>query len=293
MTSSVVPVWPDTPPGSESWTWTEQEFHVDGDRIVRNVSVPTLEVFAPTAEPNGTAVIIAPGGAYHVLAIDHEGTDLARWMAARGVAAFVLRYRVAHTPEDPDEMARFQQDLDQRVRSTPWREGRQAILGDEGDRVKTLADEDGRQAVRLLRADAGRRGIDPGRIGFVGFSAGAGVAMEAAVTADPGSRPDFVATIYGAGADDPAVPEDAPPLFLVHAIDDPAVPAAESVDRWLAWQDAGRPAELHVFQTGGHGFGTKQLGSGTDAWITLFETWLRHLGLLDPVTPSATSAGGP
>ena len=72
-TGSVVPVWPGTPPGSEMWTWTEQELLLDGDRMVRNVSVPTLEVFAPTGEPNGTAVIVAPGGAYQLLMVDHEG----------------------------------------------------------------------------------------------------------------------------------------------------------------------------------------------------------------------------
>ena len=111
-TGTLVPVWPGTPPGSEMWTWTEQELLIDGDRMVRNVSVPTLEVFAPTGEPNGTAVIVAPGGAYQLLMVDHEGTDLARWLAARGVAAFVLRYRIAHTPEDDGEMVRFRRELD-------------------------------------------------------------------------------------------------------------------------------------------------------------------------------------
>lgn len=275
-TGSVVPVWPGPPPGSESWTWSEQESLIEGERLVRNVSVATLEVFAPTGPPTGTAVIVAPGGAFHILAIDHEGVDLARWLAARGVAAFVLRYRLAHTPEDDAELVGFLRDLDQRLRAAPPIEG----IGEEAERARLLAEEDGRQAVRLLREHASQWGIDPARIGFVGFSAGAAVAMATAVSADTAGRPDFAAPIYGLRPDDMAVPVAAPPLFLVHAIDDPALPPTESVAIWQAWHAAGRPAELHLFQTGGHGFGTKTQGLGTDAWVALFETWIRELGLL-------------
>ena len=291
-TGSLVPIWPGIPPGSETWTWTEQELLVDGDRMVRNVSVPTLEVFAPTGEPNGTAVIVAPGGAYQLLMVDHEGSDLARWLAVRGVAAFVLRYRIAHTPEDDAEMIRFRRDLDQHVEATPWSAGRPAVIGEAAERAKGLADEDGRQAIRLLRAHADEWGIDPARIGIAGFSAGAILAMEAAASAAAGSRPSFAAPIYGAGPDDLVVPDDAPPLFLAHAIDDPAVPATESVSIWEAWHAAGRPAELHLFQTGGHGFGMKRLGSGSDAWVALFETWMLGLGLLDPATRRAAPVRG-
>lgn len=288
---SVVPLWAGVPPGSQTWTWREHESLVRGERLVRNVAVPSLEVFAPR-KANGTAVIVAPGGAYHFLAIDHEGRDLARWLADRGVAAFLLRYRLVHTPEDEAELVRFQRGLDQRIRTTPWGEGRAAVFGDEAERVKALAGEDGRQTVALLRAHAGQWGIDPSRIGFVGFSAGASVAIEAALAADPSNRPSFVAAIYGAGSDDLIVPEGgAPAMFLVHAVDDPAVPVSESVSVWQAWHAAGLPAELHLFQTGGHGFGVKQLGAGTDAWIPLFETWLHGLGMLNPLSrPHAPEA---
>jgi acetyl esterase/lipase len=291
-TGTVVPVWPGTPPGSEMWTWTEQELLIDGDRMVRNVSVPTLEVFAPTGEPTGTAVIVAPGGAYQLLMVDHEGTDLARWLAARGVAAFVLRYRIAHTPEDDGEMIRFRRELDEHVRTTPWSAGRIAIIGKEAERAKALGDEDGRQAIRLLRARADEWGVDPARVGIAGFSAGAWVAMEAAASPDAGSRPNFAAPIYGARPDDLVVPDDAPPLFLALAIDDAMVPATESVSIWKAWHAAGRPAELHVFQTGGHGFGMKRLGLGSDAWIALLEIWMRGLGLLDPEARHAALVDG-
>ena len=141
--------------------------------------------------------------------------------------------------------------------------------------------EDGRQAVRFLRAHAAEWGMNPRRIGIAGFSAGGGVAMAAATAEVAASRPDFAAPIYSPQADVMSVPDDAPPLFLACALDDPAVPASESVAIWRAWRAAGRPAELHVFATGGHGFCMKQLGLATDAWVGLFETWLRGLGLLD------------
>src|SRR5207244_2888918 len=101
--------------------------------MVRNVAVPTLQLFAPVGPPNGTAAIVAPGGAYTFLRVDHEGMDLASWLAARGVTAFVLRYRVRHTPVDDDEMRRFAEDLEVRTTGVPWRAGRRAIVGEEAD----------------------------------------------------------------------------------------------------------------------------------------------------------------
>ncbi len=280
-TGTVVPVWPGSPPGSEEWTWTEQESLFDGERIVRNVSVPTLEVFAAAGRANGTAVIVAPGGAFHLLAIDNEGTELARWLGERGIAGFVLRYRLARTPQDDGEMVRFQRALDERLRASPPGVGHGTPIGEESERVMAMAMADGRQAVRLLRDHAHLWGLDPARIGFVGFSAGAAVAVASAASTDARSRPDFAAPIYGLAPSDLVAPEAAGPLFLVHAVDDPALPPTQSVAIWQAWHASGRPAELHVFQTGGHGFGMNRLGLASDSWVSLFEKWMRGLGLLE------------
>lgn len=282
---TILPIWPGTPPGSSDWHWSAQESVINGEMLTRNVTVPTLEVFPPVASANGTAVIVAPGGAFHVLAVEFEGTELAAWLADRGVAAFVLRYRLARTPADEPELLAFLADLDRRVREVPWEVGTRAVLGEQAERAKALAEEDGRQAVRLLRTRAHEWGVDPARIGMVGFSAGAGVTIEAAASPDPDSRPDFAAPLYGSRPAAAAVPSDAPPLFLAAARDDPAVPPAESVATWTAWQEAGRPAELHIFATGGHGFGVKTQGLGSDAWLELFQTWMVGLGLLGEPGP--------
>jgi acetyl esterase/lipase len=280
-TGSVFEIWDASPPGSEAWTWRDQELMVDGELMVRNVAVPTLEVFTPAAEPNGTAVIVAPGGAYHFLMVEQEGRGLARPLAALGVIAFVLRYRLRHTPEDDDEMLTHLQVLGEHSRATPWSAGTRAIIGEEAERASDLAHEDGRQAVRFARRHATEWGIDPTRIGVAGFSAGGGVAMAAATSADNASRPDFVACLYGKAPRNPAVPDRAPPLFLVHALDDPAVPPDESVLTWQTWRNAGHEAELHLFHSGGHGFGVKRQDLASDAWILLYESWLRGLGMLD------------
>jgi acetyl esterase/lipase len=280
-TGTIVPIWPGVAPGSESWTWSEQELVVHGDRTVRNVSSPTLEVFEPTGKANGTTVIIAPGGAYHYLSIDHEGTDLARWMTARGVAAFVLRYRVRHTPEDDAAMLRMDRELAEHLARTSPSAGQRERIGEAAFEVRALAEEDGRQAIRFLRARVHAWGIEAERIGFVGFSAGAGVAVAAATTDDAGNRPDFVAALYGPRPEVLVVPQDAPELFLVHVSDDSVVPAAESVAMWEAWQAARRPVELHLYRSGGHGFGMKRQGAHSGAWPDLLEDWMRRLGLFD------------
>jgi acetyl esterase/lipase len=277
-TGSMLPIWPGPAPGSESWTWTDQEMDAGSGRQVRNVSIPTLEVFTAPGPATGTAVIVAPGGANTFLMIDSEGVELAQRLAEQGVVVFVLRYRVRHTPEDDDEMMRFTADLGGRTRGIPWSAGRRGIVGAEADDAASLAMADGRQAVRYVRDRAAGWGIDPRRIGMVGFSAGGGVTMSAATAADADERPDFAAPIYSPQADDMPVPAGAPPLFLACAIDDDAVPASESIAIWQTWHEAGVPAELHVFANGGHGFGTTLTGHGTDAWVDLYETWLRGLG---------------
>lgn len=272
-----LPVWSGTVPGSEDWTWSEQVMSTPDGRLVRNISVPTLEAFPPASTPTGRAVIIAPGGAWTFLMVDKEGADLARRLAARGHWAFVLRYRVQATPPDEAGFAAFNEELWRRIHaaSSAGTVDTLTVLGPIGARAAELSFADGRRAVRLLREQGPTWGIDPTRIAFVGFSAGAGVTLAAAIAPDAAERPDLAAPIYGPRIVVPLpVPADAPPLFLACAIDDDAIPAEESIALWTAWRAAGRPAELHVFADGGHGFGMRRAGRPTDAWIELFERWL-------------------
>jgi acetyl esterase/lipase len=266
-------IWPDGAPGSEDWTHEEQETHdvpPFGITVVRNVSRPTLTPFLPDpAVATGAAAIICPGGAYHILAIHHEGYDVARWLSARGVAAFVLRYRLIPTPASDDA---FDQAIKENMRDRErWRELMQ--------RYVPLGVADGREAVRVVRSRAAEWGVDPARVGIMGFSAGGTVTVGAATEYDVASRPAFAAPIYGAPRGEIAVPADAPPLFIAVASDD-GFAASSCLPLYSAWRDAGRSAELHVYAQGGHGFGMFQNGLPTDHWIDRFGEWLGGQGFL-------------
>lgn len=257
-------------PGSEGWTHDEIELidPVSGQRHFHNVVVPTLTPLLPA--PNaavGSAVVIAPGGGFAGLVWDHEGTSVARWFTDRGVTALVLKYRLAALPSDESARAKMIGAMP-RPGTPEFGEWFARIVGDTPD----LAAADGEQAIRSIRASAGRWGVDPDRIGIVGFSAGATVALRTGATLDPASRPSFVADIYGAflGRD---VPTGAPPLFAVVAADD-ALCRGMVLDAVQQWMAAGAPTELHLYESGGHGFGLAKQGAPTDTWTERFHEWL-------------------
>lgn len=276
-------IWPSMPPGSETWDWTESTMQVPWTttprRLARNVVVPTLTVVRP--EPgtaNGTALIVAPGGAFHFLMIDHEGFDFARWLAERGVTAFVLKYRVARTPDADEDLNDFRTDLQRRL--TDSRRGGPTPSPITPD-TWNIGVEDGRQAVRVVRERAAEWGIDPSRIGLSGFSAGGAVAMGVALEHDAASRPDFVVSVYPPPRERP-VPADAPPLFLTISDDDPSVSPVAAAQLYQAWRAAGVPAEFHVFANGGHGWGMLKEGWLSDGWEALLGRWMDARGLLKP-----------
>jgi acetyl esterase/lipase len=253
----------------------------NGRRMVRNVAVPTITWFKPAADKaNGTALIIAPGGAFHFLMVDHEGYDMARALLDVGVTSFVLKYRVQPMPERDEDVEAFRADLNARLRAarefdapgnvTITRQGRE------------WGEDDGRQAIRYVREHAKEFGVDPGRIGIAGFSAGGGVAMGPTLEHDAASRPDFTCAVYPAARSDFTVPDDAPPLFIIISDDDPSVPPALSARLYQEWHRKRRPAELHVFGNGGHGWGMGQDGHLSDIWMSLFKNWLKARGLLGP-----------
>jgi len=259
---AVIPVWPGIAPGSENWTQKEVDYTRNNKQMVRNVTHPTLMLYLPDpAKANGTAIIIAPGGGFRFLSWQNEGTAVAEWLAERGVTAFVLKYRLLDTGES-------QEDFDK---------GKKPAATTQPD-IAALASADGRQAMKLVRQRAAEWKIAPDRIGFMGFSAGGAVTMGVVMHYDADSRPNFAAPIYGTGTDG-AIPEDAPPLFILCAGDDKgAMPG--SVKTFSAWKAAGHSAELHIYSKGGHGFGMSQRGLPVDHWIDRLGDWLEVQGLM-------------
>jgi len=269
MQPTIIPLWPGGAPGSESWTQQEEETLIPPSlKVVRNVTQPTLTAYLPDpVAATGTSVIVCPGGGFHFLSIDMEGTDVARWLNARGIAAFVLKYRLIRTGDGfPAEV---------------WDAlGDREVMAERMAPLRPLILADGRQAVRLVRERASEWGLAPDRIGMLGFSAGGAVTASVAFEHDAGSRPDFAGVIYGGGRGAAPVPADAPPLFVLCAADDPMVPPHTSVRLYEDWRAAGHSAELHIYAQGGHGFGMRQQGLPSDTWIERFADWLQAQGLL-------------
>ena len=263
----VVLLWPEGAPGTPPGT-TEAEAYSPAtpgrnySQLTR-IHHPSLTVFLPPKEAaTGAAIIICPGGAHRFLAIDHEGYDVARWLNRIGVAGLVLKYRLAHTPG-------FPYTIDTSV----------------GDALR---------AVRLARSRAAKWGLDPRRIGIMGFSAGGEVAALAgesdpapdATAADPAdrlsSRPDFQILIYPGGdrVRNLAVSPQAPPAFLACAFDDD-VANTLLPKLYLKFREAGVPAELHIYARGGHGFGMRPGPLPEATWNERLKDWMADLKLLN------------
>jgi acetyl esterase/lipase len=253
-------IWPGVAPGSETWSQKERvEKSTPIGTVVFNVVNPTLTIYLPErTKATGTGVIIAPGGAFMALAIDLEGHDVARWLQDKGIAAFVLKYRIVEKRQEG-----IPRDLNM-------------------DEAGKYGIADGIQAVKVVRQHAAEWGISPDRVGFVGFSAGAMVASGVLLQQDAAARPNFAAPIYGApfGAM-PAIPVKLPPIFLAWAQDDPL--ALEPVIRFYdSLKSAGCKPEAHIFSAGGHGFGMRKQGTSSDHWIDAFYYWLEAQGFTRP-----------
>lgn len=267
-----LPIWPGKAPGSEAWTWQEQrDSSVPGDPLEFNIVQPELIFFpAPSSTANGTSVIICPGGSFCYLHIKTEGTDVAQWLNAKGVSAFVLKYRVVHSQTNHP-----MQEKTERAKDTAVSRGLLAPL-------VPMAIEDGKQALTYVRRHAQELGIASNRIGIMGFSAGGALASAAAEDFTPANRPDFAAPIYAYVP--PLLPatvqKDAPPLFIAAATDDEYHMVPMSVALYSKWLSSGHPAELHIYSKGGHGFGMNRQNQPSDSWIDRFADWLNVQGLL-------------
>jgi acetyl esterase/lipase len=272
-------VWPDGAPDSNGITLPEEKY--DGVRV-RNVTEAEMYVFLPEKDKNtGTAVVICPGGGYQILAMDHEGYNIAQWLAERGVAGIVLKYRMPNGHHQ-------------------------------------IPSGDARRAMRTVRANAKEWAIDPAKIGISGSSAGGHLASTVgtrfdagdAASADPverfSSRPDFMLLLYpvisfneefghmgsrrnliGDGNDwkmvhkysnELHVTSETPPTFLVLADDDKSVVPRNSIEFYAALKANNIPSEMHIFQKGGHGFGMRNNNIPADNWPHLFMDWLKALG---------------
>ena len=273
----VIAVWPGDAPGSESWTQKEVEYRNGARKMVRNVVKPTLTAYLPDrAGATGTAVIICPGGGFHFLSWDSEGVEVAKWLAERGVAAFVLKYRLLDTGATEEE---FQKRVAQLFRGATAGTQPSADESQAKRRIPSLASEDGRQAMKVVRRRAAEWGISPDRIGIAGFSAGAAVTMGVVMEHDAESLPNFAAPIYGGGTSGSPVPADAPPLFILVANDDKGA-SVGSARLYSERKSADKSAELHIYSKGGHGFGMNRRGLPVDTWIDRFADWLSVQGLM-------------
>ncbi|MEO9599419.1 alpha/beta hydrolase [Parasphingorhabdus sp.] len=281
-----MPVWPKGVPSMTDWPGlanvpVEEELRAD-DEQAWNVTVPTLQPFLPDPnKANGMAVVIAPGGGFRLLAIHHEGSRVARWFAKRGVAAFVLKYRLIQSPpgESNEEMrARVQATLAPGIGGVP-------------------GSEDAAEALRIVRANAARWGIDPQKVGTIGFSAGGHIAAMP-MFGPLAERPNFTGMIYGMPFGEPGpdippanlpypegtpsepwlqppvtpAPDRLPPMFMAMAQDDLAVGIGFRAfyDKLFA---AGYRPEMHLYARGKHAFGVVQNDITADRWPEQFLAW--------------------
>jgi acetyl esterase/lipase len=269
----VISLYPGKAPGTEKWSWKENESadNMFRTRVVYNVVNPTLTAYLPDpATANGTAVIICPGGAFHTLSIESEGSDVAKWLNKKGVTAFVLKYRLVHSLTDDPVKELLPKMSDKKK------------LDQENDSVVTMAIADGKRAIEYVRRHASEYKIDPNRIGIMGFSAGGTVTMGVGFTYTAENRPNFLAPVYPyiTALGKTLVPSDAPPIFICAASDDNLGLASHSSNLYNDWIAAGKSAELHMYVKGGHGFGMHKQNIPTDTWIDRFGDWLQVQGLL-------------
>lgn len=264
-------LWPGKAPGSERWSLPETTTRTaSGDRIVANVSEPTLTPYFPAAaKATGTAIVIAPGGGLRVLGIDNEGEKVARWLNSKGIAAFVLKYRTLQqqgAPPTPQPLPPRELEI-RNANANPAPDD--AALGE----VLQMATADAQAAMRLVRRHARDWHIDPARVGFMGFSAGGGVGVAVALAAPSDASPDFLVSLYGPSLVDVQVPAHAPPLFI-------AVGATHfnvtngCLALFGAWKAAGKPVEIHIYDQVSAGFGMSQRGLPVDSWIERLHEWL-------------------
>ncbi len=284
MTPIAIPAQPDAivlntgalPGATVAESWHRQY----GSVFARNVTVATLTPFLPDpAKASGAAVIVAPGGGFRTLSMNNEGWDVARALAERGVAAFVLKYRLNQTPADMGAFSQSMARMFTEGARNGENKGAAARAAQQQDPAKALAPQiaDARAAFALVRARAAAWHVDPDRIGMVGFSAGAMLTMATALHGQD-AKPAFIGNVYGPLAA-VQVPAGAPPLFVALAADDPLF-GNGGFGLIDSWRNAKRPVEFHLYEQGGHGFGMYPKTTTSTGWFDAFARWLDMHGYL-------------
>ena len=289
----IIELWPDGPPTRIEGVPPEIEFPVpygiaQNTTFLRNISEPTLTVFAPQGSGNGLGVIVVPGGGWTINAWTHEGLDVARWLTGLGYTAFLLKYRVQASDADQEAFMAQQAALDAGLAAGLTAGLRPLAISDllpaagnvlSPDRyheAREACADDGRRAIEIVRQQAERFGVNGDSIGMIGFSAGAFLIVDVAL--DPRAQQvAYIAPIYGGETRGAPVPADAPPLFTAVAQDDLLVKIVEGVH--ADWSAANRSSEIHSFARGAHGFGMVKQGLPSDHWADLFINWLDDLSL--------------
>jgi acetyl esterase/lipase len=277
-----IPLWPGTPPDAKpmpgpEYAQTSKSLLAGKPVIaVSNVSRPTMTVYAPKGKNTGAAVVVFPGGGFQMLAIDFEGTEVCDWLTSRGITCVLLKYRV---PSEP-----YNWHCDCRPHN---------------NETSVQALEDAQRAMKLARFHAAAWGIDPHKLGVLGFSAGGYLVAEVSTNfkrrlyapiddADKeSSRPDFAVAVYPGHLTTPhgfnpnvPVTHETPPTFLVQAEDDHVDGVEQALVYYAALKNADVPVEMHLYAQGGHAFGLRPTQLPITEWPKLVDTWLRTIGMV-------------
>lgn len=268
-------------PGSEDWDWPEYTYTDEaGDSYFTNIKDPEIVAFLPSADKaTGAAMVVCPGGGFTVNYYTKEGANVAQWLAEHGIAAFVLKYRLVH-------FARNEKEAFYSITGDPepvYTEEESAALAAHRPVARALGNDDGRAAIAYIRSHASEFGVDPDRIGIMGFSAGGFLTADVALNHTPESRPNLVAPIYGAASVLPeTLPEDAAPLFVA-APEIDLFRGLTGIDMVKAWRQAEIPAEAHYFAVEAHGFGyypEPEKARPSFVWIDLLYAFMDKIGFL-------------
>ena len=279
------PIWPGNPPGGTYKLQPPETLKIYDDspapggrsEAVLNIAIPTMTVIRPTGPANGTAVVVFPGGGFQMVFIDLEGTEICRWLVAKGVTCIVSKYRAPGGNNFWD--AELKREVTPKI---------------------PRALQDAQRTIRLVRSRAKEFGIDPHRIGVMGFSAGGYLVAQTSNILTPAykpvdaidrisSRPDFAVALYpghicrdDGKTFDPTLPvgNGAPPTFIAQAWDDPTDPVCNSLMYAAALDKAGVSVEIHLFAKGGHAFGLRKKDQPVGAWPLLAERWMKQIGML-------------
>jgi len=306
---TIIKLYDGPAPGSESWTQKETAFEYmspiwkEKNVALFNVVDPTLTVFLPSSKKaTGTAMIVCPGGGFSALSWDNEGLNVGKKLAEKGIAAFVLKYRISYsggTPEEVNLIARTSYGGEKRTTESqeltkknsevsksmtasytpqPGKVDLNSTLARDLGNIQFMAGDDGRRAMEYVRQNAAKWNLKSDKIGMIGFSAGGMVTLDVAFNHTAQSKPNIIGVMYGVfGAK--GVPADPMPMFMAASQQEALRGAAEL---YASWCGARLPAEIHSFTGANHGFGYRDNGDTVNIWVELFCNFLKKTGFIEP-----------